>query len=165
MVAFFPYILATCSHPVEQVEDSVRVIGFKEPALRGSNVTLACPAGMTLNGPDTLLCMGSGEWEPDPNKVECKNESIVQIKLLSQDGKIAVVSSMSVFVVTAIVFFIVGFLCGHFCQKNRKLASAAAGESVPSCVATGGQTQIPYYDDVVLKQEVELKENVAYGPL
>ena len=68
---------------------------------------------------------------------------------------------MIVFTMASILFFIVGFLCGHFCQKKRK-QSSAANESVPS---VGGQTQIPYYDDVVLKQEVELKENVAYGPL
>ena len=80
---------------------------------------------------------------------------------LTQDGKIAVASSGTVFIVASISFFIVGFLCGHFCQKKRKQSSAAS-ESVPSA---GGQTQIPYYDDVVLKQEVELKENVAYGPL
>ena len=156
---------------MEQVEDSVKVMGFKQPALRGSNVTLACPAGTTLNGPDTLTCMRNGEWKPDPNKHECKNESIVQISkqgMLSGDGKIAVASSVTVFVGTAILFFIVGFLCGHFCQKKRKLASAAAGETLPpisSSVATSGQTQIPYYGDVVLQQEVKLKENVAYGPL
>ena len=34
-----------------------------------------------------------------------------------------------------------------------------------SVVSTGEQTQTPYYDDVVLKQEVELKENVAYGQI
>ena len=65
----------------------------------------------------------------------------------------------------SISFSIVGFLCGHFCQKKRKLAKTAAGETVSPGVATGGQTQIPYYNDVLLKQEVELKENVAYGPL
>ena len=65
----------------------------------------------------------------------------------------------------SISFFIVGFLCGHFCQKKRKLAKIAAGETVSPGVATGGQIQIPYYDDVLLKQKVELKENVAYGPL
>ena len=47
-------------------------------------------------------------------------------------------------------------------METLKVASAAAGETVPPGVATGGQTQIPYYDVVVLKQEVELKENVAY---
>ena len=80
---------------------------------------------------------------------------------LSQDGKIAVASSVTVFIVASILFFIVGFLCGHYCQNKRK-QSSAAGETVPSA---SGQTQIPYYDDVVLEQEVELKENVAYGPL
>ena len=54
-----------------------------------------------------------------------------------------------------------------FLSKERKLANAAAGETVAPSVATGGQTQIPYYDDVLLalKQEVELKGNVAYGPI
>ena len=74
-------------------------------------------------------------------------------------------SSVIVFTMASISFFLIGFLCGHFCQKKRKLANAAAGETVPPGVAIGGQTQIPYYDDVLLKQEVELKENVAYGPL
>ena len=73
-------------------------------------------------------------------------------------------SSVTVFIIASISFFIVGFLCGHFCQKKRKLAKTAAGETVSPGVATGGQTQIPYNDDVVLKHEVELKENVAYGP-
>ena len=69
---------------------------------------------------------------------------------------------MTVFIVASISFFIIGFLCAHFCQKKRKLAG---GETTPPSVTTGGQTRIPYYDDVVLQQEVELKENVAYGPL
>ena len=44
---------------------------------------------------------------------------------LSQDGKIAIASSVTVFIVASISFFIVGFLCGHFCQKKRKQSSAA----------------------------------------
>jgi hypothetical protein len=56
-------------------------------------------------------------------------------------------------------------MCGHFCQKKRK-SSTAAGETIPPA-GSGGQTQIPYYD-VVLQPcdpELELKENVAYGPI
>ena len=89
---------------------------------------------------------------------------------LSRDGMIAVVSSVTVFIVASILFFTLGFLCGHFriCQKRRKPSATTAGacgetQSVPT--ATGGQSQTPYYDDVVLQQEVELKENIAYGPL
>ena len=89
---------------------------------------------------------------------------------LSRDGKIAVASSLTAFTVASILFFIVGFLCGHFriCQKKRKSSTrAAAGKTVPPG-GSGGQTQTPYYDDVVKQQsdqELELKENVAYGPI
>ena len=75
--------------------------------------------------------------------------------------------SKRVFAVASIVFFTVGFLCGYFCQKNRKSnTSSAAAESVPPVGTDGEQTQIPYYDNVVLQQEVvELTDNVAYGPI
>ena len=80
---------------------------------------------------------------------------------LSQEGKIAVASSVTVFIVASILFFIVGFLSGNIYQMRRK----ATAETVPP----SGQTQIPYYDDVMLQQhdeqELELKENVAYVPL
>ena len=72
---------------------------------------------------------------------------------------IAVVSSVTGFTMASILFFVTGFLCGHFGQKKRKKADI----NPPS-----GQTRIPYYDDVVLQQpeqELELKENVAYGPV
>ena len=83
------------------------------------------------------------------------NRTLINFDKLSQDRQIAVASSVTVFVVASILFFIVGFLCGHFCRKERKPA-----EIVPPAAV---QTQIPYYDDVVLKQELELKANVAYG--
>ena len=65
-------------------------------------------------------------------------------------------SSVTVFVVASTLFFIVGFLSGHFCRKQRKMTES-------------GQGHTPYYDDVVLKQHheheqgLQLKENVAYG--
>ena len=76
---------------------------------------------------------------------------------LNQEGRIAVASSVTVFAVTSILFFIIGFLSRHFCSKKRKLAGTASPTEQP---------QIPYYDDVTLKQhveqELELKDNVAY---
>ena len=62
---------------------------------------------------------------------------------------------------TSILFFIVGFQCGHFCRKERKTTDHQ--EAVSS-----EKQHTPYYDDVVLKQhehELELKENVAYAPV
>ena len=72
--------------------------------------------------------------------------------------KIAVASSVTMFVVTSIMFFTVGFLCGHFCQNKRK--TAAGNISHKKTLGT------PYV--VVLQQhqqEFELKEKVAYGPI
>ena len=67
-------------------------------------------------------------------------------------------SSITVFAVTSILFFIIGFLSRHFCRKERRMARTASSIEQP---------QIPYYDDVVLKQqeeqELELKDNVAYA--
>ena len=77
---------------------------------------------------------------------------------MSRDAKIAVASSVAVFVMTSILFFIIGFLSGCLFCKERK----TAGMTSPT-----EQPQIPYYDDVVLKQgeeqALELKENIAYA--
>ena len=76
---------------------------------------------------------------------------------LRQQEKIAVASSVIVFAVTSILFFIIGFLSRHFCLKQRKTAGTASPIEQP---------QIPYYDDVVLRrhveQELELKDNVQW---
>ena len=64
----------------------------------------------------------------------------------------------------SILFFTIGFLCGHFCRKESKVTA----ETVSQCDREKIQgTSTPYYDDVVLKQEqeLELKENVAYAPV
>ena len=66
---------------------------------------------------------------------------------LSRDGKITVASSVTVFVMTSILFFIIGFLSGHFGQKGRKRA-----ENV---------SPLQQHEE----RELELKENVAYVPV
>ena len=163
----------SCQNPARLVDESIDVVGFREPATRGANLTLACDSGLMLTGPNMSTCMRNGEWEPDPSKAECISTSTPvhmttqrSFEALSLERKIAVTSSITVFVVASVLFFTIGFMCGHFCQKKRKPSTAAAdlGTVPPS----GGQTQIPYYDDVVLQQreqELELKENVAYGPV
>ena len=96
--------------------------------------------------------MGNGEWEPDPREVECistdTSTAVYMIsstqksfEVLNQELKITVASSVTVFAVSTILFVIIGFLCGHFCQKIRKKRKSA--ETVPPA---GGQTQIPCYD-------------------
>jgi hypothetical protein len=81
------------------------------------------------------------------------------------------VASTLTFVVGSIIFFIIGFLCGHFCQKERHKTQISTGPGTANQCDQDrniSSTQAPYYDDVVLKQheqELELKENVAYAPV
>ena len=42
----------------------------------GTTITLSCPTGLALTGPNSLVCMGNGEWEPDPREAKCKGEKL-----------------------------------------------------------------------------------------
>ena len=70
---------------------------------------------------------------------------------LNETEKI-VVASVIVFVITSNLFFLIGFLCGHFCRKQNPMSTA------PSAVD-------PQEDDPQLRrheEKVELQTNVAY---
>ena len=68
-------------------DSSVRVIADQESDifLEGTNVTFTCPPGLVLTGPNTLMCMGNGEWEPDLNnrQVTCKGAFILIVNSLA----------------------------------------------------------------------------------
>ena len=105
-----------------------------------------------------------GAWiyytvESDNNIINCYNAER-SFEPLSGDAKIAVASSIIVFVVTAVLFFTVGFLSGCFCHNKKKKEEN---------ISRPEQMQTPYYDDVVLQQReeqgLELKDNVAYAPV
>ena len=85
---------------------------------------------------------------------------------LSQDVKIAVGSSVAVSIVCSALFFIIGFVCGHFCPGKQKQSV----ETVPPLEDTPSYSPAssPLYDDIKPRrneEEVELKTNVAYGPV
>ena len=61
----------SCEDPNTSGE-SLMITGYIIPAREGTNITLLCPPGLELIGPNTSMCMGNGKWEPDPMKVECK---------------------------------------------------------------------------------------------
>ena len=61
---------AMCVSPV-LTDGQVSVLGFTEPAVEDSMVVFACPAELELSGPNTSICTGNGEWEPDPMILTC----------------------------------------------------------------------------------------------
>ena len=54
-------------------------MGYRDPAVEGSEVTFDCSSGLVMSGPNSSTCMENGRWEPDPREVECKSESYVSI--------------------------------------------------------------------------------------
>ena len=77
--------------------------------------------------------------------------------LLSEDRKIAVASSLITLIISSIAFFIFGYSCHHYHQKQK--------HTLPIPVTN----RIPVYENVIpeqtLEQDLELKDNIAYGPI
>ena len=63
-------ISAACSFPL--MEKDVHVIDLSEPLVEGTSLMFACPSGLTLIGPNAIMCLENGQWEPDPSQVKCK---------------------------------------------------------------------------------------------
>ena len=73
---------------------------------------------------------------------------------MSGDGIIAIVSSISVFIVSTSLFFTFGYLCGHYRRKQEQNSPSSA------------EKPNPVYEDVLPKdhdQILELKSNIAYA--
>ena len=63
-----------CSNPLKLIHSDVITVGYEDPALEGANITFTCPTRAILSGPNSSVCMGNGEWEPDPRVVNCTSE-------------------------------------------------------------------------------------------
>ena len=73
MISTFLIVSQTCGHPFQDVgNDSVIIKGYMDPSLEGAVLSFDCPPQHVLIGPNTTVCMGNGEWGPDPREVECK---------------------------------------------------------------------------------------------
>ena len=70
------YFLVECRNPSPDIDHSVKVMGYSElePSVIGTTVSLYCPVGMVLNGPNMSTCIEDGIWEPDIREVTCMGE-------------------------------------------------------------------------------------------
>ena len=60
-----------CGYP-KSVDALLRIIGYNPPMIQHSSITYSCHPNYVLIGPNASICMGNGEWEPDPQNLECK---------------------------------------------------------------------------------------------
>ena len=82
IIYFYLAGAAKCGDPFDRLShndsESLLVQGYTNPgrALEGDKINFTCISGMELIGPNSIICMASGEWEPNPREVECKGEGI-----------------------------------------------------------------------------------------
>ena len=61
--------------PVELIMTNALTVGYVDPALEGQTITFTCPPGQILDGCRSSMCMGNGEWEPDPQRFNAQVDS------------------------------------------------------------------------------------------
>ena len=54
------------------------------PPIEEHFITYTCPPGFVMTGPSTSVCMGNGEWEPDPGKVECIGDNLLLVHYIME---------------------------------------------------------------------------------
>ena len=64
-------LLAKCGYPT--IKNPVNVKGYDDGLLAnvGTIINFTCPSDLSLIGPSSATCTRNGEWEPDPQDVEC----------------------------------------------------------------------------------------------
>ena len=69
-------IAGRCEDPLLSItDDSVISMGYhRNLSVNGTVVTFSCPPGLMLNGPDSVMCIHTGQWEPAPIEVNCSKD-------------------------------------------------------------------------------------------
>jgi hypothetical protein len=72
----FMNVAGRCEDPLLLIsDDSVMAMGYLNLAVNGTVVTFSCPPGLTLNGPASVMCTDTGQWEPPPSAVNCSEDT------------------------------------------------------------------------------------------
>ena len=68
-------------------DENVTVLGYREPAVKGSKTFLICPTESELVGVRTSRCAANGQWNPNSREVNCKfkGESLCHNTLLKEE--------------------------------------------------------------------------------
>ena len=146
----------------------------------GSKIFYQCQSGFLPVGRRTLLCGEDGRWNPEPQDL-CTGKRLTSYLLMlhcyaqstltpTADKSLSTSAAVAI---TAVVFLLVAFIAGTVCgalvnvcisRWNKKGRS-----SKPAPNTQEQQQRAVVYEEVDTLQsqkiELELKENVAYGPV
>ena len=64
-----------CEDPLEEINEDLRVVGYSDPAVEGTMITLECSSpDMVLTGSNRITCADNGLWEPNPRQTACRSK-------------------------------------------------------------------------------------------
>ena len=123
--------------------------------MQGTTLSFVCPTYYVLVGPNTITCIGNGEWEPDPKEVECRGmyctNSLIalkgfrectinyfvglkEIKESISTNYLTLTTEVSftvvVFLLILVLSFVVGYVCGHHFGRKHKQSSSSLTQPV-----------------------------------
>ena len=141
----------------------------------GSEIVYRCQSGFLPEGRRTLLCGEDGRWDPDPQRL-CTGITCFIIPIISPLTSLLIsvsdksLSTAAVTAITAVVCSLATFVAGAVCGVlltvciSRLNKKRRGSKSAPN---TQEQQQAAVvYEEVDTKiKKIELKENVAYGPV
>ena len=143
----------------------------------GSKIFYQCQSGFLPVGRRTLLCGEDGRWDPEPQDLctgkrltsyllmlHCYPQSILTPtadKSLSTSATVAITA-----VLCLLVAFIAGTVCGVLLTVCISRWNKKGHSSKPAPNTQEQQQAAAVYEGVdTLSKKIELKENVAYGPV
>lgn len=65
-------MIAKCESPSISDGSGLNILGYRDLALEGTNITLICTSGFQFNDPIIARCASTGKWIPDPNEMIVK---------------------------------------------------------------------------------------------
>ena len=60
--------------PQGTTDDSLVILGYTFPALKGNSIQFSCASGIQVSGVNSSTCTENGEWDPDLSEVKCKGK-------------------------------------------------------------------------------------------
>ena len=152
----------------------------------GSEIHYQCRPGFLPEGRRTLLCGGDGMWNPDPQYLCTGNlfhlpshfillTSFLICSIFLSSILVSVpdstLSTAATAAITAVLCLLIAFVAGVLCcglvtvcisRWNNKGHSSNPASNIQK-----RQQPVPEYEvvDTMQNQKIELKENVAYGPV
>ena len=143
----------------------------------GSELFYQCQPGFLPEGRRTLLCGGDGRWSPDPQSLCTGNVSryiayhsilLTSLLISVSDKSLSTTATVAIAaIVCSLVTFVAGTLCGALITVCISRWNKREHSSKPAPNTQEQQQAVVVYEEVdtLRSQKIELKENMAYGPV